>query len=289
MLHSDFLPLARFGVSAISDRTRKGHRRLKIPELRLSGNRALLGIGFEARAITFAARSACRANADFRENPKFNLISPWTDRHDQAMQVVLDHKGGFSGGIVVGALTRQEQVEWVGRLSGHLRVPCGQIVFPGGLVSVPRGNYSVEVLCYLNSETAGHIIDQWHAGIERTGGQELRQHPFCQREALGAYFRRTRPGQAFPQWLIKACCDDPHEDPGHEAEWVQRRQSNHTQSTEDVAHQESFVELIIQLRPIEQLPPAIPPQPGWPWHLRKPAQCPLGISCHEFLPHCSDS
>jgi len=102
-------------------------------------------------------------------------------------------------------------------------------------------------------------------------------------------FRRTRPGQEFPHWLIQTCCDDPHEDPGHEAEWEQRRQSNRRQSTEDVAHQESFVELIIQLRPIEKLPPAIPPQPGWPWHLRKPAQCPLGISCHEFLPHCSDS
>jgi hypothetical protein len=83
MLDSDFLHPARFEVSTMSDRARKEHRRVKIPELRLSGNRALLGIGYEARAITFAARSACRANADFRENPKFNLISPWTDRHDQ--------------------------------------------------------------------------------------------------------------------------------------------------------------------------------------------------------------
>lgn len=126
--------------------------------------------------------------------------------------------------VVVGdELTAEEQASWVGRVRGGLSLPDGRLALCGGVayvleaadwaaeqacvVEVPPGDYAATVLCYASAPN----------------GRRCREAAGS-RERLGAWFRRTRPGQAMPAWLHDRCAGDPDEDPGHQRQWRQARE-----------------------------------------------------------------
>lgn len=125
--------------------------------------------------------------------------------------------------VVLGdALRADERDEWVGRAFGRLALADGRLVLCGGIayvlekaawtdeyareVSVPPGTYRATVYCYASAPNGRECV-------ERSGSKE----------PLGAWFRRTRPGQEMPVWLHNLCVHDPSVDPGHEKTWKRAR------------------------------------------------------------------
>ena len=120
--------------------------------------------------------------------------------------------------VVAGELTPDEQAGWVGRVSGGLHLADGRLALCGGaawlidadawtdefarVIDVPPGDYQATLYCYASAPN-GRLC------LEAAGSDER----------LGAWFRRTRPGQAMPAWLHNRCVDDLDEDPGHRAAW----------------------------------------------------------------------
>jgi len=121
--------------------------------------------------------------------------------------------------VVLGEpLAPSEQDEWVGVVRSALRVPDGRLALCGGIayvfetaawaeecaavLQVPPGDYRATLYCYACAPN-GRLC------IERSGSNE----------PLGAWFRRTRPGQAMPTWLHNLCVNDPSLDPGYAAKW----------------------------------------------------------------------
>jgi hypothetical protein len=126
-------------------------------------------------------------------------------------------------------------------------------------VKVSPSSYLAEVFVYLPCVNAYH-------GLQTVKGKK---------EPMGAYFRRTRPGEPFPQWLKRRCVEDPSEDPGHEREW---RESD-LDADEDRESGLQYIDMLLRLSPLPTNPP-VPPKKFWfpPWVApRKPSRCPLGL------------
>jgi len=120
--------------------------------------------------------------------------------------------------VVDEPLDAAEQDEWVGVVRSALRVPDGRLALCGGsvyvlekerraeefvrTVDIPAGDYRATLCCYASAPNG-------RACVERSGSDE----------PLGAWFRRTRPGQAMPPWLHNFCVNDPSADPGHVKQW----------------------------------------------------------------------
>jgi hypothetical protein len=184
--------------------------------------------------------------------------------------------------VVAGdALTSQEQDEWVARLEWPLDIPGGTLAITGGavlvneeydpddryyqsfmaVVDVPPGRYRATVYTHVLGVNGSAVLDHLAGGYDR-------------HEKYGAWFRRTRPGKAFPPWLVEWCVGEPDEDPGHEKEWQK------TERPSDAAIPD-YVGFLIHLEPAPDFKaPGKPPGEGWfgeAENARKPERCPLGI------------
>jgi hypothetical protein len=173
--------------------------------------------------------------------------------------------------IVVGApLEPQEQAEWIGRVDGGLRVPDGRLALCGGAayvldagdwtaeyvrtLPVPPGDYHATLYCFVSAPNA-------HACLEAAGAGE----------PLGAWFRRSRPGEAMPAWLHNRCASDPSEDPGHEREWARAGEQPGAE----------VVDFLLHLTPANGPPtPVAVSENGFaePSSCRKPEPFPRGIA-----------
>ncbi|MCL4694208.1 MAG: hypothetical protein KJ060_17060 [Candidatus Hydrogenedentes bacterium] len=175
--------------------------------------------------------------------------------------------------VVTGELKPREEAEWVDRFVWKLRVPCGNLVFEGGLdprgpdetymrtVPVPPGDYQVEVFTFF-----------W--GIN--GWDSL---PSDQSEPVGAWFRRTRPGEKFPSAMKFYLGENSEDDPGHEAEWDKFYDSDEYEELDEP----DFVDFLVRFTPLD---PSVNlelqcDEDGWfPIGInpRKPDVCPKGIN-----------
>ena len=173
--------------------------------------------------------------------------------------------------VVVGeSLHTHEQAEWVGVVRSGLRVPDGRLALSGGIgyvlerapwaeefarvVDIPAGDYRATLYCYASAAN-GRLC------LERAG---------CD-EALGAWFRRTRPGQSMPTWLHNLCVNDPGLDPGHEKQWRKAKEK----------FVGSVIDFLLHLEPAnDRLASAPVTADGFAeaQECRKPALFPLGIA-----------
>src|SRR5262245_50513043 len=82
---------------------------------------------------------------------------------------------GLTAQVVVGPLSAQQEAEWVGRLAGRLKIPCGCLAIgeiealfaaPGqpplnhmiAYVAVPPGDYRVEIFAFLPGADAWDLF-----------------------------------------------------------------------------------------------------------------------------------
>ena len=174
--------------------------------------------------------------------------------------------------IVVGDLNEQEEAEWIGRVRGKLEIPCGTFMLMAGgnlpqdfeealahfqapnphavhavKVSVEPGTYLVEVYAFVSSIT---VDEAWYDIGEDD-------------EPIIDWWRRTRPGQEPPPWLVA---------------YLRERY---------VDLEGDFVPYIIRLTPsTEEIPlPALEDEIKWcgVFERRRPPLCPLGIRLRDLI------
>ena len=186
-------------------------------------------------------------------------------------------------------LTAQEEEEWVARLEWVLDVPSGKVAITGGavlvneeydpddrhfqsylrVVDVPPGRYRATIYTYV-------------PGINGDGALDALAGGYDEHERYGAWFRRTRPGEDFPPWLVEWCVGAPDEDPGHEKEWQNR------QRPDDSAMPE-YVNFLVHLMPDPNAQaPGKPPKEGWfgeTDNARKPERAPRGLEGRDVAGH----
>ena len=178
--------------------------------------------------------------------------------------------------LITGELTEQEEAEWVSKIVWKLRVPCGSLVLEGGFdprgpkdrfmktVEISAGDYQIELFTFY-----------W--GI--SGFDTLRGD---MSEPVGAWFRRTRPGQPFPDTMKFYFGEWGEEDPGHEEEWEEFYGSEEYNELEEP----DWVDFLVRLTPLdpETTLELQCNEHGWfPVGLnpRKPALCPIGLKFHR--------
>ncbi len=182
--------------------------------------------------------------------------------------------------VVVGDLTEQEEAEWIGRIQATLNIPCGEfLVMGGGLAEdfevalsqfeapdphfvffqkfkLEPGTYLVEVYAFLGSMTVNIAWGDLEDGFNS--------------KALTDWWRRTRPGQDYPQWLTTYLEDD------------------YIDSSEF-----GLLEYLIRLTSISEAEAAEIPIPAlveengetfWcgAFEMRRPEPCPLGINREAY-------
>jgi hypothetical protein len=192
----------------------------------------------------------------------------------------------FNARVLLGDLNEREAEEWVVRAQGWLSIPDGRLAVGGGwavverlavpnedywkdfykVTDVPPGDYRVEVLGYL-------------PGTALYPFKEAAQNG----EPLGTWFRRTRSGEKFPDWLASWIMDDVEEtDPGHTDFWAKQGADFEGQSWEELneRRQKGYVEYLFRLEPLSGDPPQTQmSEDGFclAWEVRKPERCPLGV------------
>jgi hypothetical protein len=170
--------------------------------------------------------------------------------------------------LLNGALTPEEDAAWVDRWETTLKLPAGGLLLSGDpdtvfgigypefetrLPDVPAGDYLAHVFTLLPGENGKRSLTR--AAPER----------------LGAYFRRTRPGEPFPAWLARMCAETPKLDPGHEQEWRGKSVAD------DPAE---YVSFLLHLSPLAAPPLRLRMKDGAPpvpLNPRLPDVCPLGL------------
>ncbi len=175
-------------------------------------------------------------------------------------------------------LSEQEQAEWVGCTRHRLRIPDGCLVVIGGgpeylwgedmeeftrFLDVPPGDYQADLYTFYHSINGSYCLNA--AGSP---------------EPIGAYFRRTRPGEPFPRWLRNECVDDPGSDPGHDEEWEDVEADYDTE-------QPTYVGFLLRLTPLTDEPELPAMEDGWfdiGSGARRPSICPIGVVADHLLP-----
>lgn len=118
--------------------------------------------------------------------------------------------------FVLGNLTAQEEHDWIGRLCGKLKIPCGKfIILCGGgdegeladaisgnppqpyyhifqVIDVTPGEYLVEVYAYFSSMTVQLSLDDYDA-----------QGNLQENEVLRDWYQINRPGMAGINYIIR--------------------------------------------------------------------------------------
>jgi hypothetical protein len=170
--------------------------------------------------------------------------------------------------VVGGELSPPEQTEWVGRVVGGLRIPDGRLALCGGaayvidkddwtleyarIAEVPAGSYRATVYSYASAPNGRLCLDQ--------AGED---------EPLGAWFRRTRPGQEMPAWLHNQCVNDPDLDPQDRARWKRASEKRGGR----------VIDFLLHLEPVDDPAPPSIGDHGFAEaaECRKPELFPLGV------------
>lgn len=180
---------------------------------------------------------------------------------------------GYNVRVLFGELRDTEAREWTGRAAWKLNLESGKMVvsgvcdpdigeyvrtFPvaaqngdyhlGCIVEIPAGVYAVTIYSFPpNDLSGGWMAIEDASSFKACFGQE----PGIKHEKPLAYFARTRPGEAPPDWIIDG--------------W------------EDA----DFLDFLIQIVPLKE--EELPPLPKFEddgcllWEYRKPEICPAGI------------
>ena len=182
------------------------------------------------------------------------------------MPMSLYQDDGYAVRVVLGDLTEQEAAEWTARVQWKLHIPCGKLLVTGALdnedsvepakdgecywlgcyVDVPPGDYQVEVYSY----PPGDLTTGW-GQIENYDGKGLfKPTTGIEPEKPLDYFRRTRPNEEPPRWLVR-----------------------------DGLLENEFIQFVVRLTPLtaELPPPEFEEGDFLQWQFRKPELCPLGI------------
>jgi hypothetical protein len=196
--------------------------------------------------------------------------------------------------IVNDSLTEQEEAECVDHFAWKLLIPDGRLALIGGceylwgedseefmkVLEVPPGEYRADVYtCFtgINGPDlywGNYEVDAGQEGATnaKSSGGPLRSEP------VGAWFRRTRPQEEFPQWLVEHAHEDPRSDPGHEQFWYDYDGPLYEDDGPE------YIDFIIQLTPMDKapsLPDTLPVlEDGWipeEINLQLPDKCPRGL------------
>jgi hypothetical protein len=204
-------------------------------------------------------------------------------RH-QAILGLLAGDDSFIARVVAGEpLTEDEQSQWIAHYRWALDIPCGKLLVCGGFdpgileawqesgehsdvrsLDVPPGKYLVDVYTYLHSMNGRVILgDVW-------------------RQKLGAWFRRSHPGRAFPSWVAGELAMFNDEDPGHEGKWEDLAGSVKSGALDVETEPLDWVGFLIHLQPFDpKARLSRPEEGGWfgaELGLRRPKILPLGLA-----------
>jgi hypothetical protein len=157
---------------------------------------ALWAAGKDGKPVPELAQGDARTADGLRRLARQGVVVP--------LQLAQDD--GFTTRFLLGEADPQEAGEWVGRCVARLILPEGRLGYNGAVLEVPPGEYRAEVCCYL-PHSNGYFCLEWARKSTRD------------KEALGAYWRRTRPGPDMPRWLAWHLLNCPRDDPGQAAQW----------------------------------------------------------------------
>lgn len=203
--------------------------------------------------------------------------------------VDLPEDNSVSARVLLGPMTQEEKDEWIGRISWKLDLSCGELGISSALlmfqdesyddpyayrfIKVPPGSYHIDVYSYFPSATfvAQDLLSQLK------GGEEF--------VPVGQWFRETRPGEDYPNWVIWECLESFDGDPDNEEYWAQVQAEMDDEQVETLQEQAGkYVEFLIHLTPFSTEPPF----PGFnsigclQWTGRLPEKCPYGLYSEEI-------
>ena len=193
-----------------------------------------------------------------------------------AMVMSLYQDDGYSVRVIIGDLTEAEKSEWTSKVSWKLNLESGEMVVSGVcdedledyledfndcenkgsyelgcFVKAPKGLYQADIYGYPPGDLAG--------GWMRIEDRRLFNDCFgvdagLEFEKPLDYFRRTRPNEEPPQWIIDGWSDTP------------------------------FLNFLIHLSPLEKEPeiPEFESDGCILWQYRKPEVCPIGIELEKI-------
>lgn len=128
-----------------------------------------------------------------------------------------------------GALTEEEEAEWVSRATYPASCPSGRLVvgswfpdFYGPDAPYEHPPWSTEIAAPTN---LAHVTVYTHLPFTAAScgflsvmnDEESRE--YLPQKPWGTWCRESRPGQALPAWLVQQCIEYPGIDPGHESDW----------------------------------------------------------------------
>lgn len=187
--------------------------------------------------------------------------------------------------FIVGELTVQEEMEWIGRIQARLEIPCGEFFILGGggceenwvdatsnfeapdphyvnfsKFKVEPGTYLVELYAFVGSMT---INAAWDGDGQMTG---IEESP----DSLRAWWESTRPDEPFPPWL-----------------------QSHLVNGAKPIYELDLLEYLIRLKPwIPGTELLAPPVESSQWcgtfEYRRDIPCPRGILSANYLQEMTD-
>jgi hypothetical protein len=210
--------------------------------------------------------------------------------------------------IVNGDLTEAEDAEWTDRLVYKLHVPDGKLVLSAGsavleedddmeeyyrVVEIPPGSYQIELF----TNFAG-VNGDWPLGKAGISYEEIPD-----------YFKRTRPGEKMPEWMVDWLdVDDDDSDGEGESEkeeqerppsplelsWDAWGEPEEEEPEETEEREPSSIDFTIRLTPLISEPPLPKLDGNWAeidQNPRIPEKCPTGLlsnnvaGLHDREPH----
>ncbi|MCI0413180.1 hypothetical protein L0222_10330 [bacterium] len=155
-------------------------------------------------------------------------------------------------------LSPEEQEEWIDHFAWKLLIPDGEFALIGGgyeylngkrdsyagFLEIPQDEYRVDVYICFWGVNGPSLYEEW-------------RKPKLMPLPVGAWFRKTRPGELLPPQLKMHCYEDPESDPGYQEDY-----DENVFDYDEVDEQcESQVDFIVQLTPLsvaEALPATMP-------------------------------
>lgn len=198
-------------------------------------------------------------------------------------------RSGLVVRVVLGPLAPQEADEWVGRATGALELPSGELLL-STRSDVLRGAHDEEALARVEVEPGRHAVELF-LQLPGPGGERcLRAAEAAAGEPLepfGDYLRRTRPGEEPPDWLLLELGLAPHRDPGHEEEWEAWTETDRFARVQEASEALGLglVDVVLRLEPSPTAPATPLPPDGWVsagTEVRKPERCPRGLPGRAF-------
>lgn len=187
-------------------------------------------------------------------------------------------------------LSETEETEWVGKIEWMLDVADGKLAIEGGFASV---NFEPEGIQDMIDDDVLRVVDVLqgkyrvtvYTMITNINGTECLG--VVDDEAIGTYFRRTRPDTVFPDWLKYHMVDWSDEDPGYEDEWADFDEGEYRDISKKLSTGDyPYIDIIIHLSRLteEEGSPQLVDDMFYDHGLfkeavnpRKPDLCPLGL------------